>query len=456
MEPMDWSAISYSNYNFFHVATKKDLLVFQEYYIAQMEVLRRNNEGIYENVANFTEFSSPVTTTNGKWTLVRIDPFSVDENNELYSPGLQLSIRGGHVLSDDTIVGWEQNSDFIVTLQFNEDLEDWIEVPGTSLSIPDSVLQLVNTIVSFSVTDKHLIFPQNGQVQIYERLANLSWNLIDSVPVNNTPGFGKVTYNDLDAFVYALQVEDGENLGVVFVYTKLGDQWVEQTFTVDSLGYRPKGKLGSSVVFLDAYNVLISAGLEGFADEGVPTEAGKVVLISRNSDGVWEPKMDLTGSSIFGYGIGVNDYDIIVPSLILQEDSFVNITFNTLPRCFYQPINVTCRDQQVEDCSDVSSADLYTINQALCGTTVTANLTSFTVVDEKQALVQFSFSRRYAEDYFCNVTVTCPTVHFNTTPVVTGPNAPSSAVNSANNCNYPSGLFLLIILALVMLLQYGV
>jgi hypothetical protein len=56
----------------FPVVTKKDLLVyFDTRGEPTMAITRRNNEGFYEHVANFTQHYSALATTNGKWVALQ-------------------------------------------------------------------------------------------------------------------------------------------------------------------------------------------------------------------------------------------------------------------------------------------------------------------------------------------------------------------------------------------------
>jgi hypothetical protein len=110
----------------------------------------------------------------------------------------------------------------------------------------------------------------------------------------------------------------------------------------------------------------------------------------------------LNGFGVFGYG--VNDNDINIPSIIFYGE-LPNVTFNVLPLYYDQPLNATCRDLQAIDCSEASLADLYTINNP-CRSAINATLTSFTLLNNETAQVQFSLSR-YFDENFCNVTVAC-------------------------------------------------
>lgn len=249
-------------------------------------------------------------------------------------------------------------------------------------------------------------------VHIYARQADLTWNFIESVAVNSSLGTKSINFNGVDTLVLTHISPDlsilTENLGTVFTYTKINDKWVEQTITPDSLGYRPLSLFGASVLFVDTTSVLLSAGLEGFDFYSQEQNGGKVLLLNRNAQGTWVPSLDLVAKNkIFGLGVGMNDYDIIFGAAEQAFSATAIISFYAAPRCFAQPINVTCNDQQANDCSQaIDTQSLYTINNPQCGaieTTLSINLVNNAVQ------TQFSFNKGFGPVVQCNAKVTCPT-----------------------------------------------
>jgi hypothetical protein len=443
LNALDWSTSTSLAFGIFPVATKKDLLVYLDSSNSEqpvMAVRRRNNEGVYVHVANFTEQIAPFASTNGKWvSMMGMGEgnilFSIDANNNLSNSSFIPTV-GGFILSDDTFVGFDpvsENEDgnfTIRTYEYSTENKNWTEIAGTELVVP-FVAQSIADISTYRVTDTHLVIvdyssPESLSIRIYKRLANLSWSLTETVPVNNTES--EITsphYNGVDTLVYSLVAEEGGSIGIVFIYTKINGEWVEQKFTTESVDYRPIGYLGLSIAFVDANNLLISAGLEGYTGgSGTPTSAGKVLFVTRGSNGKWEPALDLVGPNVFGLGVGVNDHDIVVPSLIFYESSTAGLTFYVAPRCFTQPINVTCSNQQVNDCSDVDITELYTVNNPQCGA-IAANLNGFSLVNNQAISAEFTFTRGYGADFSCNATVTCPA------PPVTIATPANNNVNSA-------------------------
>jgi hypothetical protein len=443
LKPMDWTARSaISAYPNLPVVTKKDLLVYYENSgQARMAITRRNNEGVYVHVANFTQSVSYQATTNGKWVALRGAGnalFSVDATNTVSEQSFIYS-SGGFLLSDDTFVGWDPNGYTICTFSYNASDNKWISIAGTELSVAD--VTVAGDWSTYQVSDTHLTlidYTQQGNyiLKIHERLSNRSWSLTDSFAVDNTffsPG--SPIYNGVDTVAYAIPAESNGNgnFGFVLIYTKVNDQWsLQHTFSATSVGYRAPAYFGWSTVFLDADTLLVSAGKEG----NTSPDAGKVLMLTRNTNGVWEAVLDFVGSATFGLGIGVNDHDLIIPSLVLNvlvgADTLANyLTFNVAPRCFYQPINVTCSNQQVTDCADISSAELYTVNNPQCGA-VTANLLGLSLVNNQALEAQFSFTRDFGSTVYCNATITCPAPPVtNAPPVITTTPATTAPVTTA-------------------------
>lgn len=352
--------------------------------------------------------------------------FSIDENDVLSTTSFVNNTFGGFLLSDDTFVGAFTNGNLrFRTYAYTASNNSWNSIPGTELSVATSA-QWAGDISTYRASDSHLVFidfaSADYHVALYARQADRSWSYVESITVNNTfdPKFGNVVYNDVDTLVYSrpVQAVNTDFLGIVFVYTKMNGNWVEQTFTVESVGYKAKGLLGAQVIFTDPNTLYISAGYENVDLAAVTTTAligGKILLLTRNTSGLWEPTVNLVGGDygVFGLGFGINDYDIIVP--IITADAITTpdgvsgnpITLYTAPRCFRDPIDVTCTDQQVNDCSKFSTDLLYTINNPHCGV-VTASISSLSLINNQQMNAQFTFTRSFASPVYCNATVTCP------------------------------------------------
>lgn len=429
LTPMDWTVPSTSvEYKLFTVATKKDLLAYYDSsdpVTPAIAIRRRNSEGLYDLVANFTEVTAKYISTNGKWiastglNAQTVNLFSISDDNEV-SKASFVSTTGGFLLSDDTFVGFDpiavDNEKYAIrTYQYEASNNTWINIPGTEVIVPVKV-RTIGDYSTYRATDTHLVNVNtynfdNLTVNIYARQADRSWSLIDIVPVNSTHGFGSATFNGEDTLVHAIGEASDDNgaIGIVSIYTKIDGAWQEQRFSVPSVGYKPTGYLGMGTVFLDSDTMLVTAVYE--ASEIQFTEFGKVLMLTRNEEGLWEPAADLIGPNWWGAGVGTNDYDLVIPSLGIGEEG-LNLTFYTAPRCFAAPINVTCNDKQVSDCSrvdvaQISISELYVINNPQCGN-VTASLDSFTTVSNQALQVKLSFVRNsLTTTVYCNATVTC-------------------------------------------------
>jgi hypothetical protein len=289
-----------------------------------------------------------------------------------------------------------------------------VNIPGTELVV-QTVVSVSGDFTSYRVYDNYLVIADisegldNMTVNLYERLVNKSWSFVESIQVNasGSEAFA-VHYNGVDTFAFGLLAQyESSSVGAVRIFTKKNGAWSEQLFTPSTLGYTGFTYLGFSGRFVDENSLLFSAAYEGVTGSSAPTNVGKVVMFSRTDNGDWQPAVDLDGSTgdVFGVGVGVNDHDIVISAIALSGSS--SVTFYTAPRCFYQPINVTCNIQQVTDCADLSSAELYTINNPQCGA-ITANLLGLSLVNNQALEAQFSFTRDFGSTVYCNATITCP------------------------------------------------
>jgi hypothetical protein len=351
MTPMDWSAVSTLNSYVIPLATNKDLLVYLDLSSgsAVMAIRRRDSEGQYQHVANFTEVSSLFFATNGKWIATAGSPsvlFSIDANNKLSNASF-IATSGGFLLSDDTFVGFDpvsENDDGNYTFrsfEYDAENKNWTEIAGTELVVTTSVM-FNGDYSTYRVSDTHLVFldvltPDNFTAQIYKRQANKSWSFFDSVPVNSSSP-GSVNFNGVDTLVYSrpLDTEDGV-AGIVFIHTKINGQWIQQKFNGANLGYKPMGIIGFTTIFANPNTLFVSAGAEGYG--GSLLSGGKVLILTRNAEGLWEPSIDLIGSGgLVGLGFGINDYDIIAGSVASTELG-LSIRFFAAPiSCFTQPL----------------------------------------------------------------------------------------------------------------------
>jgi hypothetical protein len=276
---------------------------------------------------------------------------------------------------------------------------------------------------------------------LYERLVNKSWSFIESIQVNASYSGGfALHYNGVDTLAFGLLAQyESISVGAVRIFTKKNGAWSEQFFTPSTLGYTGIAYLGFSGSFVDENSLLFGASYEGYTSSSTPTNVGKVVMFSRTDNGNWEPAVDLDGATadVFGVGVGVNDHDIVISAVALTGSG--SGTFYTAPRCFYQPINVTCNNRQVTDCADLSSAELYTINNPQCGA-VTANLNGLSLINNQALEAQFSFTRDFGSTVYCNATITCPAPPvttapplITTTPATTAPGITPPATPTSNN-----------------------
>lgn len=435
LKSMNISAVSTLNNLNIGLTTYKDLMIYLDMSAPSaptMSVRRRNAEGAYLHVANITaEIPSPYSNTNGKW--IAILPFlnsgggatlvTIDDNNNISNSSFIAGTVGGFLLSDDTFVGFDpqaldDGNYTIRTYQYESSDNTWNEIAGTQLLVTSQV-SWQGDYSSYRATDTHLTvavtdsYSGNITVMIYERQANKSWTFMDSLPVNSS--FGQpagVNFNGMDTVIVTYPmfvVQADSTYGVAFLYTKNNGVWSEEPLRVLDLGYRPVGLLGTTTIFIDANTLLVSVALDGYGGGGGALgNAGKILMLTRNSTGNWQPSLDLVGGSgLFGLGLSVSDRDVIVASLTSYNGNGYFFDLYSGPLCFTEPINVTCHEEQVNECSQVLFSELYTVNNPQCGA-VSATMDSFSLVNNQAVQVQYSFSKGFGPSVTCNATVTCP------------------------------------------------
>jgi hypothetical protein len=408
-------------YDHMFLEAKGDLLVYTDFVNPPMTatsvVLRRKN-GVYEHAVNIS--TSYYASTNGKFIASyfnnQVAIYSLDENNQL-SAGFNFSnILGGILLSDNLFVGLDSSDDGNYTLRTYElqtDSGTWIEVNG---GVEASVAYWQGPKASFCVAENRLVVvdnitdPFDFRARIFELQTDKSWKFIDSVSVNTSLGFGRVAYNGVDTIVYSLPdvAEDIGNpvYGLVYAYTKVNDEWIAQKFSGSSVGYQPISYFGYFVQFADVDTLLISAAYEGNVMTGFT--GGKILVLKRNLDGSWKPEIDLISTSgIFGVGLAITDDSIIAAAVEATASVGLYISLYSTPRCFYKPLNVTCNNQQIDDCSNVAVEDLFTHNNPECGA-VSAAIRGFSLIDNKAVEAQVMLQKNIVPTIYCNVTVTCP------------------------------------------------
>jgi hypothetical protein len=131
-------------------------------------------------------------------------------------------------------------------------------------------------------------------------------------------------------------------------------------------------------------------------------------VLKRNLDGSWKPEIDLISTSgIFGVGLAITDDSIIAAAVEATASVGFYISLYSTPRCFYKPLNVTCNNQQIDDCSNVAVEDLFTHNNPECGA-VSAVIRGFSLIDNKAVEAQVMLQKNIVPVIYCNVTVTCP------------------------------------------------
>ncbi len=415
--------------------SKKDLLVYMDTSglnggVINMVIRRRNSEGVYEHAANFSTEATSIAT-NGKWiaALGSNSPalFSIDAANQISNVSA-IDCFAGNFLSDDTFVGINVNPDGNFTIQayeYNASGSNWTALPGTQIST--GYIKLQGALSSFRASDTHFVIVDTSvqsdyKIQIYERLADRTYKLEDTVPVNISFDIGSVFYNGVDTLVYSFPltpIPPSNAQGFVYIYTKINGTWHTQLFTADSIGYGEVAFFGFNVIFADPKTLLISAAYAGYPIGTTSSyDGGKILLLTQNDNGMWEPMADLTASSgLFGVGMVLNDHDLLVTAVTgAYQSTGFPIAFYVAPQCFYQPPSITCKNQEFSECTDIAVEEIFTLNNPQCGSEVVAAMKGFSLVNNNKAIeAHVSVTKSFLPAVYCNATVTCPAASTPTT-----------------------------------------
>lgn len=112
----------------------------------------------------------------------------------------------------------------------------------------------------------------------------------------------------------------------------------------------------------------------------------------------------------------------------------------SINKCIGFPIDVTCKDFQLYDCSSITFDALYSINELECGP-VEMSVGSMDLSKSNEATVTYNFSK-LGLSATCNATVMCPAPPVvvsapvtGTTPVLGAPVATSAPTGKTSGSN---------------------
>ncbi len=406
----------------------------------------------YNSVYNYSTVANRwKPATNGKWfghflhksnriRMMQLDATNQAANESFIQLGTFYSFY--KILSDDSLI--LPSDQGILTLVFNG--TDWEQADVLEIS----TINIGGNVPSFDVTDTLMLaWNSSSSFNIYER-TGLQWNLLQSHDIGTTYSLGSISsictfLVDQDTVVVVSPYTADPRLGVaagngyLLFISKVNGVWQDQIVLGDDLGLSQNSDVGTIYFTIDSNYVLIGAPNEGgppvvkrslHAADGNFNEIskksvqggetgsfGSAFLFQRNLETKsWSAKAKIVVSkdinNYFGTGFGKNSHgDIMVMSCEMDPSyvSFYHCLPYSFPRCSLDPVNVTCNDLTLNDCSsvDFNQLDLYTQNDVQCGA-VDASYKGVSIENYKFQ-VSLSLSRTLAPStYLCNATASCP------------------------------------------------
>lgn len=286
-----------------------------------------------------------------------------------------------------------------------KEMSSFVIAPNPKISPPAQSFHASNdAIVVASNFNQTMV-----NVTIYKRQADASYIISESFNVFEGMYGTDVLYNDVDTvfltYFNADLTGSGIN-GLIRVYTKSNNAWsLSSTITAANVtGIAVPANLGWFRAIVNQNAALFMARDDDKSTDF--TAKGRAVLVTREG-GIWQSKATLLSTleshaTLGYYGIAVNDYNMFVTN---AHASIAQTSVLALSNCALEPINVTCSAVTVQDCSTLSLASYYTINNPQCGA-VTVSQKKVTVA-APYVSSEFVFERQYVASTSCTINVTC-------------------------------------------------
>lgn len=203
---------------------------------------------------------------------------------------------------------------------------------------------------------------------------------------------------------------------------KKNDTW-SMTLETDGTGLvDPDGAFGYTMLQISDNKILVAATYDGFsANEGFGS--GSFLSLDRGLDGTWkftariQPEVRdrqwglallKTDTELLVWGCVTTKILVDAQQMIYSYQTICG--FSVIPQCFNDPIEVTCSNQELQSCSDltkISFDELYTVQNPGCGVAKSPESVSF---GSSGLEISFEFSRFGVPLASCNATLTCPAI----------------------------------------------
>lgn len=410
-------------------------MVVEDEFVNVLTVYEVDTTGFYRQVYNET-WPINICLNNGKRfggiytdeTRMAIGTFQLDATNQPTQSGLfflQESIYSGKLTLDDTLLIGTPTTAYVYTFNGTEwNLHFSFDAPFTSAPLQSTFLFETSVIT----------FNQSNQLVIWTRQPDKTYEVTDSLTFNPDYNLGNynVWHDGVDTIVLTWRAEfPGEAIaGYAVFYTKVNQEWIETFVTAANLGYATGGRFGINLAQFGEYIML------GASEERDAPSRGVVTLMKRGTDHKWTPFVDIRSEDevAFARTSGVSSLDLVFESCI-DAGFYEFCNFYTVPRCTFEPVNVTCLSVQVDTCTfDAAALTTYTVyDPARCGL-VNVTLESGAFKNSTTFEVNYSFSRLLSEPVKCTAQISCPLPEAPTSNPTAAPgatNTPTKTTSSA-------------------------
>jgi hypothetical protein len=388
---------------------------------------RREANGQFYSLWDTPQYCASVAT-NGVWfacatnTDLKIFTF----NDDLFTYRTLLSYPGTYFnlkfLSDGSLVA--ANTITVVTRVYNG--AAWTIVNETAISSE----KLPSIGVIMRLTDTSLVYTLGSKATLMRRNQDYSWTLVEQVDISPSQSTTTAIVWANDTLVVSYYLDEPSNgySTVLRVYVKTNNAWNIVLETVGTDLIEPDGALGYIMLQLSDTQILIGAFNDGYSTFG-EFGAGSVLSLDRGADNQWKFTARIlpdVRDRHWGYALLNTDTELLIwgcvnTKILIDAEMRIYIYqtvcgFSVIPRCFKDPIDVTCVNQQLGSCSDLNNFntdDLYNLQNPGCGITKGSPRIGF---GNGGLEISFDFTRFGVPLASCNATLTCPIIPLGNSP----------------------------------------
>jgi hypothetical protein len=415
--------------------------------VNQLAIRRRGAKDQYNLIYSSSEYGSEAPKTNGNWVAAPLDTTTavlevLDNDTVVYKSSLSSSYLTGSFFPNNVFVGYSTDGEKLDIYTLDS---DW--------TFAGDFYPLGSPFPSdgrLSQDQRYVVVHNDTHLNIYEYLsADITFTLVESFEYNTTYNWHSF-YNGNDSVVVMtdeieISTENSVLFGGAVVYQKVNGEWIEkQTFDGLSLGFRGEGYLGVTGTFYNQNTMVLLAPADNTDNlQGEKGPAGTVYVLGRDGGtGTWSQMYQIYSDEKvkFGYNVFVSDTSMIIPGF---TSNFLGAPYGymfSINKCIGFPIDVTCKDFQLDDCSSITFDALYSINELECGP-VEMSVGSMDLSKSNEATVTYNFSK-LGLSATCNATVMCPAPPVvvsapvtGTTPVLGAPVATSAPTGKTSGSN---------------------